>query len=67
MLDKFCILNLLVIFYLQWLKKNSYKNLKYFIANINKKGGSVKFFSNLKERECFFPLKFRVKCYLYNP
>ena len=67
-LDKFCILNLLVIFYLQWLKKkNSYKNLKYFIANINKNGGSVKFFSNLKERECFFPFKFRVKCHLYNP
>ena len=47
-LDKFCILNLLVIFYLQWLKKNSYKNLKYFITNINKKGESVNFFKSQK-------------------
>ena len=47
-------------------KKNSYKNLKYFITNINKKGESVNF-SNLKEWECFFPFKFRVKCHLYKP
>ena len=29
-------------------KKNSYKNLKYFITNINKKGESVNFFKSQK-------------------
>ena len=33
--------------------KDSYRNLKYFISNINKRRG-VLIFSNLKGGECFF-------------